>query len=115
MINSQAKTLPGVDGRKLANPQFRTVQKEQWVDQKRPFRVVKVDRSVRLSTEKESDWPTEPFTELNGVLLSKRVDDFYSDSKKAKEELWSPDAVKRREQAEKDLQAKNKSAGDKGD
>lgn len=85
----------------IKNPQFRPVKKAQWIDQSKPFRVVKVDNRNHYKTEEKMSKP-EPFTDLGAALTqSKRVDDFLLTPQKIKDEDWSPDAVSRREKAAK--------------
>ena len=77
------------NGKNIANPSFREVDKKAWTDHKHPFRVVKADEKLisqrqmpskfyekSQSKNKNRNSP-EPYTGINDMTLTKKVEDHF--------------------------------------
>ena len=100
-IDKIRKSFEAIEGDMIANPTFRKIDKSAWVDQKRPFRVLKADKKIlsRLSDHEDTESATitkEPYREPLKQFISKKVDDRYIYPPKKPETDWSPKAVVRR-------------------
>ena len=45
-INQTKMSLEALNGARIANPNFRSYDKKSWIDQKKPFIVVKTDTKL---------------------------------------------------------------------
>ena len=94
-INTIKTSTEAFNAKKMANPNWRIVNKKHWVDSKQPFNYRKADESLICDRTSKLSEKTDPYTGISAPAPPRKAEERLSYSVKQRDD-WSPDAIHRR-------------------